>query len=321
MSAARKMKMPHLDGHLDAAQQFFFARELEAIEQRRIQVDYAARKVRQLFPPNRSVPAGSKSYTFRQWDRTGIAKAMSDGGNDVPRADAFGVEVTSGIEPYALGYGYTFNEIRSAALADQKRPGGQSLDQMRANACTEGFEDAVEQVGISGLSRKSILGALNQPNVPTFTVPAGAGGGTAWTTKTPDEIIADITNFHAFIAKLTKQVERMQRLLLPTSAYEVVVGTPRSSQSDTSIAEWVIRSQATFKEIDTWVALDGAGAGSTDRMMGYTPDDMKVGLVIPMEQTAYPPQVDGLEVVVNTEGELGGIVFFKPASACYADGV
>lgn len=314
------IKVSHID-QLDSAQQFFFARELEAIEQMMITVDYAKHRVRDLVPANRSVPAGAKSYTFRQWDRTGIAKVMSDGGNDVPRADAFGIEVTSGIVPLALGFGYTFNEIRSAQLANQKRPAGQSLDQMRAMSCAEGFEDKVDDIGANGYAPKSILGFLNQTNVLNYTIPNGATGGSPlWSTKTPDEIIKDITGIHSYVRKQTKQVEAPTRLLLSTTQYEIATGTPRSSNSDTSIAEWVLKSGATFKEIDTWVRLDGAGAGATDRMIAYTPDPAKLGLIIPMEQTPYPPQVDGLEVVVNTEGEIGGVVVYKPLSICYADG-
>lgn len=313
------IKVSHID-QLDAAQQFFFARELEAIEQMMITVDYADRRIRDLVPANRSVPAGAKSYTFRQWDRTGIAKVMSDGGNDVPRADALGIEVTSGIVPIALGFGYTFNEIRSAQMANQKRPAGQSLDQMRAMACAEGFEDTVDSIGSLGYAPKSIYGFLNQPNVLNYTIPNGAAASPLWSNKTPDEIIKDITNLHAYVRKQTKQKESPTRLLLSTTQYEIVTGTPRSSQSDTSIAAWVLNSKATFKEIDTWVRLDGAGAAGSDRMIAYTPDAAKLGLIIPMEQTPYPPQVDGLEVVVNTEGEVGGVVVYKPLSICYADG-
>ncbi len=195
------------------------------------------------------------------------------------------------------------------------------LDALRANACREGFEQAVDDIGSMGDSAHGMHGMLDQPNVPSFTIPAGASGKTDFKDKTPDEVIADINNFGANIFKLTKQREAMSRLLLPTDAYAYIAQTPRSPVSDTTILEFILKSSKYFKEIDTWVRLDGAGSGGSDRMMGYTPDPSKLVMIVPMEQTPYPPEQRGLGIRINTEGEIGGVVFYKPYSASYADGV
>jgi hypothetical protein len=268
----RKIRTDALEGHFDADVTTNFARDLEFISQEMFKIDYAENRSRMLIPVSHEIPEGTKTYTYREWDRSGIAKVIADYASDLPMADAFGKEYTSQIRPFGIGFGYTFQELRAAKLT------GRPIDSMRAEAAREGFESYVDLVGAVGDSAWSLLGLLNQPDVPSYVIPNGAGASPLWSLK------------------------RM------------------GSNTDTTILQWVLQNGRFYKEIDTWTRLDGAGAGGSDRILSYTRDPSKVRLQIAMEQQVYSPQIKNLKVMVPTEGEIGGVVVYKPYSMIYADG-
>jgi hypothetical protein len=310
----RKIRTDALEGHFDADVTTNFARDLEFISQEMFKIDYAENRSRMLIPVSHEIPEGTKTYTYREWDRSGIAKVIADYASDLPMADAFGKEYTSQIRPFGIGFGYTFQELRAAKLT------GRPIDSMRAEAAREGFESYVDLVGAVGDSAWSLLGLLNQPNVPSYVIPNGAGASPLWSLKTSDEIVADINGIATTTFKTTKQRESPKTLLLPTSLYTLIANKRMGSNTDTTILQWVLQNGRFYKEIDTWTRLDGAGAGGSDRILSYTRDPSKVRLQIAMEQQVYSPQIKNLKVMVPTEGEIGGVVVYKPYSMIYADG-
>lgn len=300
--------------HLDANENAFFSRELEHISQEMFKVDYAARRGRELVPVSHEIPAGTKLHTFRQWDRKGIAKVIADYASDIPMADAFGIEVSSKIVPIAIGFQYSTQEIRGSMNA------GRRLDLMKAQAAVEGFEDKIDKMAALGDTDHGVYGLLNQPNALNFTIPNGAQSSPLWVNKTSDEIVADCDGLGAYIWRTTKQVERPTDLVLSSAMFGIISSKRMSSQTDSTILQYLLKNSPYFKRITSWTRLDGAGSGGYDRMLAFTPDPSKVRLQIPMEQTVYAPQVEDLRYKVLTEGECGGVVAYKPASIGYADG-
>lgn len=299
----------------DAVVQAFFPRELEEISQEVFTREYAEFKAREFFPVDHSIGAGKTLFTWREWDRVGAAVVMADYSTAIPRADAFGTENSSKIRPLVLAYGISIEEIEAAAAE------GRALDRMRAEACREGFEQTVDDIAAVGDAANGLVGVLNQPNIPSYTIPNGASGHTDWARKTPDEIIADCNGIGSYIFKLTLEREKPDTLLLPTAQYSLIQGTPRQTFSDKTILDFLIANSPWFKNIDSWTKLTGAGASSTDRMLAYTRDPRKIRQIIPQEQTPLPPQPEGMEIVTITKGRHGGVVMFKPLSAAYGDGI
>src|SRR5690242_422446 len=100
---------------LDAGESAFFLRQLEFIDQQAYQVLYPALMGRQFLPPVAGVPEWAHVYTFRQYDRLGIARLISNAADDLPLIEATGLEYQTQIKPIGDGYGYDVFEIQAAA--------------------------------------------------------------------------------------------------------------------------------------------------------------------------------------------------------------
>ena len=69
MAPPRSYALPKLD----AAENLFFARELEHVRAKSYDIKYADRKIRQLVPVDNSVDPGAEVVTYSQYDRVGVA--------------------------------------------------------------------------------------------------------------------------------------------------------------------------------------------------------------------------------------------------------
>ena len=262
------------------------------------------------------IDAGAETYTYRQYDAVGIAKIIADYSDDMPIVSVLGKEFTSNIKTLGVGYYYSLQEVRAAQQANKP------LDAMKAQACRDAFEQAVDKIGTSGDSANGLLGFLNQPNALLYTVlNDGTGSSQTWASKTPDQIIRDITGITNYIFTTTKQVEKPDTLAVPPTQYNQIVATPRASNSDTTIHDFVLRTNPFIKSIVPWYKLTGAGTSNKDRMVCYTRNPRKLRLQIPLEQQPLPPQAKDLGFTVPTEGRIGGVVAYYPYAMSYGDGI
>lgn len=313
--APRSFNLPKLD----AAENIFFARELEHIRAQSYDVKYADRKIRMLVPVDNSVDPGAEVVTYSQYDRVGIAKLISSYANDLPRADVKGKQFTASIKGLGSSYGYSIQEIRAARMARK------SLDQSKAEAARESIEDGIDRIGASGDAGTGLIGLLNIPNAQTYSIPAGAGGQVTWNTgatpKTGLEVLKDLNTPVNTVVQVTKEAEKPDTMLLPVLQYAYIASTPLQSGSDTTILQFFLRSSPYIKTVEPWEKLTGAGSGGTNRMVVYKRDPRNLMLVIPQEFEAFPPEQKGLEAVVACHARIGGVQCFYPLSVMYADGL
>lgn len=84
----------------DAGESVVIARSLDHVEQKITEVMYAELRALKLVPTIPGIDPGAKTYTFMVMDRVGQAEPSSERGKDLPRADVFLTENTSGIKSY-----------------------------------------------------------------------------------------------------------------------------------------------------------------------------------------------------------------------------
>lgn len=300
---------------LDAAENIFFARELENRRAKSYDVKYPSMRIRELVPVDHSVDPGAETDTYESYDSVGIAKLISNYADDLPSVDVKAKEFTTRIYGGGSSYRYSVQDIRAA------RKAAKPLDQRRANTSRKANEDLIQKLGANGDTNRNLVGFLTIPNAQTYTVPAGVGGDTEFTSKTPDEILKDLNGIAQKIVTTTRAVEQPDTLLLPLAAYGHIAVTPRSSVSDTTILEFFLKTNPYIKTVEQWEWLTGAGAGGTDRMVAYARDPDHLVLSIPMEHTEHPPEARNLSFLINTEFRFGGVKCFYPMSVCYGDGV
>jgi hypothetical protein len=304
-------------GHLDASQSVFFARELEEIDGQMYEIKYAKLEAFELVPTKKLDP-GTETYTYRQWDGRGVAVMTSNYATSSPRADVDGSEFTSKVRSIRNSYGYNVQEIRAAAK--EKRP----LENMRAVQARRGINEKINRTALLGDAAHGIVGLFNQPNVQTYTPCTKTGGGTAWTGAgaTPDEILNDMYGIVDQVPTNTNEIEKITLLLIPYTRLRFISAQAPMSNSATRPhgAARCSRPTAPDVEIRGALFLDTAGRVATARALGYAPRPVNLELLVPMPFESFPPQMTGLEWVVENHARMGGVVVRFPLAMIYATG-
>lgn len=301
--------------NLDANEALFFSRELEHIKARSYDVKYPEFKARQFFPVSTEAGPAADTITYRQYDGVGQAKIIADYADDLPRSDAFGKEFTSNVRSIGSSYGYSIQDIRKS-MREQR-----SLPQRKANSTRRSIEQKIEDIAWYGSADDNLFGILNQPNVPTVTVPNGASPvAPQWAGKTPDEILLDLNTSVNTIINTTNGVEIPDTIILPILQYQQIHQTPRGADNDTTIAEFFLKSNPYInsfewdihlKDVDP---LPSGGAGPFDVMITYKKNIDNLSFEIPQPYEAFAAQERGLEFYVPTHARCGGIIVYYPLS-------
>lgn len=306
-------------GVLDADGAVFFQRQLEHIKARSYDVRYAELKARMLFPVSNEGGPGITSITYRTYDQVGAAKIINAYADDLPRADVAGKETTIPVRSVGISYGYNLDEIQASQLT------GAALDQRRANAARRSNEQTVNDVAFFGDAESGLPGLFDNPNIPTGAV-VDPGAGTEWVNKTPDQILFDVNDLFADIFETTLMVEQGNTLLLPPGQWSYIMSTPRSSNSDTTIAKYLAQNSPYLNSIDDIIPVNECSAAnnpelSEDAMVAYDRNPDKLQLEIPVELEMLPVQQKNLEFVVPGRSRLGGLNIYYPLSLAIATGI
>ena len=170
--------------HLDANENAFFSRELEAIKSQTYDIKYPELKAQQYIPVNTDVDEGATSITYIQYDGNGVSKFIADYADDIPNIEVNGKEFTSPVREHANFYQFTNKEIRAAAKA------GKPLRSMKAQKSRQAYEQLVDNtawLADGSATWRGLTGLVYNPNVNIDPAPNGT-----WATATPDQKIADV---------------------------------------------------------------------------------------------------------------------------------
>ena len=307
------------NGIMDADGAVFFQRQLEHIKARSYDVKYAELKARMLFPVSNEGGPGVTSITYRTYDQSGAAKIINAYADDLPRADVAGKETTIPVRSIGISYGYNLDEIQASQLT------GAALDQRRANAARRSNEQVVNDVAFFGDEESNLPGLFSNPNIPSGAV-VNPGSGTTWVNKTPDQILFDVNDLFADIFETTKMVETGNTLLLPPAQWSYIMSTPRSSNSDTTIAQYLANNSPYLNSIEDIIPVNECAAAlnpelAADAMVAYDRSPDKLQLEIPVELEMLAVQQKNLEFVVPGRSRLAGLNIYYPLSLAIATGI
>lgn len=306
--------------NLDAAGDIFFARQLEYVQSRVYEYQYATLKAYQYIPINYNIPAGAEFVTATGFQSVGRARIINSYADDLPEAGILGTQLSNPVVSIGTSYRYSHQEIRAAQFANI------SLSLRLAEAARRANDELVNDLAIGGNITTGMYGLVNNPNVPTLTVPAdGAGalpgGPTAWVNKTPEQVLRDLNLVVNQIVVNSNGVERPNTLLLPLDQYTYISSTPRSINSDMTILQYFLLNNPFITTVDWLAQLAGAGINGVDVMIAYDRDENKLAMQIPLAFTQYPPQERNLEFVICCESRFGGVVIYYPYSMIIGEGI
>lgn len=301
---------------LDANESAFFKRQLEFIKSQTYDTKYKELKATLLIPVSTEAPNGADTITFRRFSKVGFAKIVADYANDFPRVDIFGEEVQVPVRSIGDSYGYSIKEIRRAQMA------GLNLNQRRAETARRAIDEKINDVAFSGDTDYNLQGLIDYPGTTEYTIPAdGTGSSKLWSTKTPDQIVRDVTGLLDAIVDPTNGREAPDTLLLPITQFLLIANTRMTDGNDKTIMTYIKQNNPFINTIEWITELKSAGASSTDRMMMYTRDPRNLTLEIPQPFEQFTPQQKGMEFEVPCHAETGGVIVYYPLSIAFGDGI
>lgn len=301
---------------VDADAMAFLEQELQVIKSKTYDVKYADLNFRRFIPVDNEVPRGATSIAYDQWDMVGMSVWLDAAGDDLPTVDAFRTRSTASIAEFGHQYGYTVQELESAAFA------GVPLDDKRATTSRRVADQFHESVALYGDSRRNLLGFFNQPNVNAYTVPAGESGDTEWEAKTDEEILADLNGASSLGPELTKDVESLKpdTMLLGLKKRNLIATRFLKNTSTTTILQHFLATSPYIKRVEAWARLDTAGAGGVSKGIVYRldPDCLEYRTGIEYEEAA--PQQNNHKFKVPVRANSGGTTVYQPLSITYFEG-
>lgn len=312
----------HFDSAEDAS--VFFARELDFVKAQSYDVEYPEFTALKLFPMSSEVDPGAETVTYYSYDKVGLAKIISNYATDLPRADVKGKPTTAIIKSIGDSFGYSIQEMRASRMA------GKSLDTRKAEAARYQIDYLNNKIAWNGDAETGLRGVLSTDNdIPLYALANGASGKTTWTSKTADEIIADVSGMLKQMARTTKKVEKPDTLALPAEAY-LELQSKRIDNTASNVLSYIQANLPDIKEIVSCPELD---PDSTDTnpyakdsngqgvALLFKNDARKLTIENPLPFTQYPVQTQGLEMVVPCEARTAGAIIYYPMSLLIAVGI
>lgn len=298
----------------DAHETAVLARQLDYVQAQVYRTEYSELKALQFIPEASDVPVGAKTFTYRVWDRFGMAKVIKDYANDFEAVGVLAKEVTQKTVDLGDFYEYSLTDLEHAAFTNTP------LSTELADAARLAMDLAMDNILSLGDPDTGLPGFVNFGNVPIATLPNGDWRNPSTTAM---EKLADLRYLASVPVINTKELHKPDTLLLDTESYEDVAGTPVSDNApDKTILSVFLATNPHIRYVDQWGKLDTANAdGDGPRIMVYQRDPRVVQAQIPRKFTQLPMQQVAAMFRTYCMAKLGGVSWRYPLAAAYADNV
>lgn len=306
----------------------FFARELDYIKTQSYDVEYPELTALKIFPMSSEVDPGAETITYYSYDKTGMAKLISNYATDLPRADVKGKPTTAVIKSIGASYGYSIQEMRASRMA------GKSLDVRKGESARYQIDRLTNTIAWAGDKDTGLMGVLSEDNdIPLYVLPnsSGTSSSTKWADKTAEEIMADINGMQKQVAAVTKNVERPDTLVLPSDVF-IDISTRQIPNTGYTVKRFIEENAPYLKNIVSAAELQAdspetnpyateGGTGGKNVALLFKNDKRKLSIENPMPFYQYPVQPEGLEVIIPCEARTAGVMIYYPLSLLIAVGV
>jgi hypothetical protein len=317
----------------DAAENLFVERALTYVETETYNTEFPPTEGLKYVPVDTATSPGAKFTSYKKYTRTGMAKLITERGQDVPNVKLFVDEYSHQFYRLGSAYEYTMDDLLAAQFA-ASTGNGVNLDLEHAIAAREAIDRGLDKVAAIGSATSAnipgladgigadvgLLGLLNQTNASTYTPANGAAAAALWTQKTPDEMLADLTGFYAAQENATLKAFPMDTILLPITQYRRAATTRMGDGSDESVIS-LFKKMIPGVTVDSWQYCDGAGSNGLDRAVGFISNKRFVRLVISETFRQEPPQYRDLTFRTICSAKTAGVITPYPISITYMDGI
>jgi len=310
----------------DAAESFFVARQLEFMRPGIYAVQYPALKAQRLIPFNTGIDTGAGQYTATVVDQVGTVTVMADESDDINMVDLKTQQVSTPLYTMSLGYQYSIQEARAAMFA--RVP----LIPQKALRCREQLERRLDDIAFLGDGSPALatpmVGLLSASGTDTYTVPTtGSGSSTLWSTKSSDDVLADLNGAPNQVIVNTKEIEIPNTLVLPLSLKTLISNRRVGDGTSLTILKYFMENQEYVKEVEGTYKAELAGDSDSDndgdatRAVWYVKDPTRLEMLVSQPFEQLPPEARGQMVRTICRMRTGGLAVYLPKSMIYADNI
>ncbi len=237
-------------------------------------------------------------------------------------------KVPNPLTPWGLEIKFSILELESAAKM------GRPIDDQKYQALKLKHDMDVDEQVYVGDSTLAVGGLVNNALVTNVTnVPNGAGGFSQWTTKTPNEILADVNAIIISAWAATGYSVMPNRILVPPTHFGYINATIVSAAGNTSILRFlldnnIVKNSGAGEIVIApvkWLVGAGAGgtigtAGTVDRMVAYNKQQRFTRFPLTQLQRT-PVQYDSIYHKMTYFCRLGVTEVVYPETFAYRDGI
>lgn len=260
----------------------------------------------------------------------GLTGGSSDGAVGAPGANAIPI-IQANLQK-DIYKTHIYEVILRIPVTDMNRMNqtGYSLEKILTKGIRTAYDKHQDANGYVGMPVYGTLGLVNQTNITSRNVAAGASGSTEWANKTPEEILADInTSMVESFKRMGENEEGIpDKILLPYDQYVYISTRPMSALATKSILTYLLenhmgKSFGKELKIDGVRWLTGAGAGGSDRMITYVNKENFLAMeeLVPLQRTMTGANVGAGAFDSLYQANLSEVEIFFPQAITYSDGI
>jgi len=265
------------------------------------------------------------SFLNINWGTTKASNGYIDGNTDAIDTISVDIGKTLGkVRPWAKLLKIGFTDMLRANQV------GRSLDEMLSRGIVKDYNKELDRVTMEGWAELDIPGLYNNSDVQDALVANNAAETSKlWPDKTPVEILADVNEILVSVWQTSEyDVDGMPNQLNIVPARYGYISTQLISGAGTvSILKYLLENNIAVLKGVTLKILDnrygeGAGTGSTNRMVAYRNDDSKIRFHLPIPLTRAFTSLDANKFAYLTPyyAFISQVEFVFEETVAYRDG-
>lgn len=230
---------------------------------------------------------------------------------------------------------FIWQHLLRVPLVDQEKLQkiGRSLEDILNRGIHLAHDKEIDGNVYEGIASHKTYGLVNSPQIAVDMAAAGSGGGTEWNTKTAQEIMNDINNALVATWKSSEYdlTGMANHILIPPAQYAYLtntmcsIGTAGLAQS---VLEYLLKNNIGKNQgVDIYIYpcrwCEGAGAGSTDRMVCYANNEDRVRFSITQPLSRRLTQADVTQAAYMSLylSQFSEVQWLYTQHAMYVDGI
>ncbi len=283
------------------------ARDLEAIDKVIYEAPQEELVARSMFNIKTDINPGAETYGYYVMTRSGAAKIIANGADDLPMVDTDMKRYQAPIFTIAAGIRYSRQEIRQAQML------GNSVDSTKAEIARRTIAEKENSFIFTGDKKVNHKGVVNAEGIQVINSPK------KWADMTSDEIVEQVRKSRAKITIIPGFKGANLKMMVAPEQYEEL--NRRYSDYDARSIMKVLQDNGWFTSIEQVYDLSGVGTSGTDSFVIMDTKPSTCEILLPEDIVRLQEEWKYPNWKVPFEERCGGALIRTPYAIVRVDGI